>query len=394
VIHRENNFDFIRFLAASLVLFSHSYALTGMGGAEPLVQLTNGRYGFGVLSVRVFFVLSGFLVCQSWIRRPQVVPFVVARSLRVLPGFAAALAYAVLVGLFVSRLSPEAYITHPETWRYFWHNLTMRTEFFLPGVFDDNIYPRAVNGSIWSLRYEVHAYAVLLGLGFLTLLRPRLGGVLAWAAAAATIWLVPSLWGMAAGRYAPVMHMCICFVMGALVALNPVVIRHLGWVTIALAATLPFVAGGGLDYHVNALLCAFFLWFAHRPVPVLRSWARFGDFSYGIFIYAFPTQQLIALHHATDQRPLLMTLLAFPATLALSVLSWHLVEGPCQAMKRRLSDALQRQVDGAHQWLAAQTRRGRPAAFSGPGATAPSCDGSPRSGSPPPRSPAASAAKD
>ena len=70
--HRENNFDFIRFLAASLVLFSHSYALTGMGGAEPLVRFTGGHYTFGGLSVRVFFVISGFLVCQSWIRRPQV----------------------------------------------------------------------------------------------------------------------------------------------------------------------------------------------------------------------------------------------------------------------------------------------------------------------------------
>ena len=357
--HRENNFDFIRFLAASLVLFSHSYALTGMGGGEPLVQLTHGQYTFGGLSVRVFFVISGFLVCQSWIRRPQAVPFVVARSLRIFPGFAAALAVAVLIGLCVGRLPPDAFLADPQTWRYFWHNLTMRTEFFLPGVFEDNIYPRAVNGSIWSLRYEVHAYLVVLGLGLLTLLRPRLPGILAWAAAVASIWLVPGLWGMAGPNDLPVIHLFICFAMAALVALNPGVIRHLGWPALALAVTVPFAAGAWLEYHVDALLCAFFLWFAHRPVTVVRSWARFGDFSYGIFIYAFPLQQLIAMSHVTDRQPLLMALLAFPLTLVLAALSWHLVEAPCQAVKGRISNALQRPVDGLRARLRAARQRGR-----------------------------------
>ena len=113
-----------------------------------------------------------------------------------------------------------------------------------------------------------------------------------------------------------------------------------------------------LDYHVDASLCAFFLWFAHRPIPVIRSWARFGDFSYGIFIYAFPTQQLIALGHHTDHQPLLMALLRVPGHAVASVLSWHLVEGPCQAMKGRVANALQRPVDATHEWLAARCLRG------------------------------------
>ena len=89
----------------------------------------------------------------------------------------------------MTKLAPDAYVVQPETWRYFRHNLTTRPSFFLPGVFDDNIYPQAVNGSIWSLRYEVRAYVVLLLLGFLALLRPRLPGVLAWSAAVACLWL-------------------------------------------------------------------------------------------------------------------------------------------------------------------------------------------------------------
>src|SRR5438477_121617 len=62
VDHRTNNFDFLRFVAASLVLYSHCFALTGMGGHEPLTRLTHGDYVFAGLAVRVFFVIRAYLV--------------------------------------------------------------------------------------------------------------------------------------------------------------------------------------------------------------------------------------------------------------------------------------------------------------------------------------------
>src|SRR5436190_947427 len=95
VDHRTNNFDFLRFVAASLVLYSHCFALTGMGGHEPLTRLTHGDYVFAGLAVRVFFVISGYLVMQSWLRRPRLVAFTGARCLRIFPGLAVALAYCV-----------------------------------------------------------------------------------------------------------------------------------------------------------------------------------------------------------------------------------------------------------------------------------------------------------
>jgi peptidoglycan/LPS O-acetylase OafA/YrhL len=358
-VHRGNNFDFVRFVAASLVLFSHSYSLTGQGGDEPMAQLTHGSFTFGGLAVRVFFVISGFLVCQSWLRRPQVVPFVVARTLRIFPGYAVALAFTVLVGLAVTTLAPLDYLRSAETWNYFWNNLTMQIEFFLPGVFEQNAFARAVNGSIWSLRYEVRAYLVVLVLGAFALLQPGWTGVLGWFAAALYIWHAPWVWGIVVENDIPATHLCICFAGAAIIALNPFLLRHLPWIAVAsglalLVQLVAFRSGVALvpgatilwtEWNVDLFLLSGLLWFVHRPLPVIRDWARYGDFSYGVFIYAFPLQQLIAWSLKPDGRPYLMMALAFPATLVAAWLSWRLIEAPALALKGRLGDRLQAPID-------------------------------------------------
>ena len=62
----ENNFDLIRFAAASLVLFSHAYALSRLDH-KPIVALTGYESG-GAIGVATFFVISGYLVAASYLR--------------------------------------------------------------------------------------------------------------------------------------------------------------------------------------------------------------------------------------------------------------------------------------------------------------------------------------
>jgi len=64
---RNNNIDALRLLLAVLVIFSHSYALgLGSEAREPLALATRGQLTLGNLAVDWFFVLSGFLIAQSW----------------------------------------------------------------------------------------------------------------------------------------------------------------------------------------------------------------------------------------------------------------------------------------------------------------------------------------
>ena len=76
-----NNFDFIRLVAALLVLVSHQFALQGL--PEPGVQ---GLYSLGGLGVLVFFSISGYLVAQSWLNDPHWLRFAARRLLRIVPG--------------------------------------------------------------------------------------------------------------------------------------------------------------------------------------------------------------------------------------------------------------------------------------------------------------------
>ena len=89
---RNNNFDFIRFVAASLVIFSHAYRLaTGRGDIEPLVLFSGSQIWFGHLAVIIFFVISGFLIAQSYERSSNVIVYFWARALRIIPALVASI---------------------------------------------------------------------------------------------------------------------------------------------------------------------------------------------------------------------------------------------------------------------------------------------------------------
>lgn len=93
---RENNFDFLRFFAAALVLFAHSYPLVGRREDEPLTVLTGYEKG-GSIAVGIFFVMSGYLIASSWLASSTPRSFLLKRALRIFP----ALIVAVLLTVFV-----------------------------------------------------------------------------------------------------------------------------------------------------------------------------------------------------------------------------------------------------------------------------------------------------
>ena len=116
---RDNNFQVIRLLAASFVVLFHSYALTSRWTHEPLWQLMP-ELNFGALGVKIFFVISGFLVTQSWLARRQVVPFVAARALRIYPALVAATLFTIALAGVSTSLPWRDYLAHPQTLDFAW----------------------------------------------------------------------------------------------------------------------------------------------------------------------------------------------------------------------------------------------------------------------------------
>ena len=192
---RPNNFDLLRFVAATLVLVDHSAVLTGRPGHPGLFAYET----LGGFAVAVFFIISGFLVAASWERAPRLGAFALKRALRIIPAYAAVVAFAALVlGPIVTELAPGAYFRNPLTWAYF-RNLTFVELYYsLPGVFTRNPFPNAVNGSIWTLPIEVTMYIALAALGWIGLMTRPVVSVL--VAALAVGWFG---WGAEASAAPP-----------------------------------------------------------------------------------------------------------------------------------------------------------------------------------------------
>ena len=158
--HRANAFDLIRFLAATGVLFSHNFATVGL--KEPVYF---GGQTLGSLGVFVFFAVSGYLVQKSWDRRPDARSFILSRGLRIFPGLVVCLLFcAFILGPLVTKASLIDFFSSINTYRFIFANLMMFVQHYddLPGVFLDVPLPPHVNSSLWTIRYEIFMYIVLL----------------------------------------------------------------------------------------------------------------------------------------------------------------------------------------------------------------------------------------
>jgi peptidoglycan/LPS O-acetylase OafA/YrhL len=335
---RDNNFDVLRLVAASLVLFSHCYPLTGH--PEPVGAATGST--LGEVGVVMFFAMSGFLIAKSWTDQPELVPFAVKRALRLLPALAVAVTVtALVVGPLFTTLPLRDYFTDPGTWLYVVRSSVLVT--FggeLPGVFTGNVYPDAVNGSLWTLPVEACAYVMAATLGLLGLLR-RSTVLLAGFALAlflASEWspLAVSPDGDTVGAdLAIVMQLVAAFVFGSLMFALRDRLR-LSWPLLA-ALWAVWVLTWDTSWANLAVVPAVaygVLVFAFRTPAALRRLTAPGDVSYGIYVYAFPVQQSVAAIWGAGLRPLVMFALAAVPTYALALLSWRLIERPALRLKR------------------------------------------------------------
>lgn len=323
---RANSFDGLRLAGAAAVLVGHSFDLTGR--PEPAV----GPNALGTLGVLMFFGISGFLITQSWLREPSVVLYFVKRGLRILPALVVAIVLtACVIGPLVSTLSPKAYFWSADTWKYVLTNIVLATHFTLPGVFAHNPYPDTVNGSIWTLPHEAHAYVIIAGLGMTGLLGRR---VLASGALVALVALATRFPSGVHGIGNP--HFLTAFGAGALLYLWRDKVTWRAYIAATLTALAVVVARSNVAGLTMDLVLPYdVVYVAYRLPNIGARLTAKRDLSYGLYVWAFPVEQLVA-HWWTHVTWWQMVLSSTPAVLVLALASWHVVEHPALRLKRRL----------------------------------------------------------
>ena len=323
---RDNNFDALRLSAALLVVIGHAFVLTS---SEPAPRLAG--VPIHTVGLYVFFIISGYLITDSWLRTPRVGSYLFKRCLRIFPALIVIVVVTVLIlGPLLSSLPAGAYFADPQTSKYLL-NLTLFAQYDLPGVFDIGHRSTAVNGVLWTLGLEFACYLLIAAAGVLArrLRTPSVRVLLMsiFTAVAFGCTLIPTLpsaltWLSSAGA------IWVFFAIGALAReLIHVRFFQLRWAFVATVAWLALGAawpGGGWLFSV-LLLPYISLAVALRPISGVRSAARFGDVSYGTYLWGFLVQQVV-MEMAPGLAFGANLALVITSTVLISLLSWHLVE--------------------------------------------------------------------
>jgi len=337
VAQGSDNFLLLRFLAAALVIYGHAPSISGQGPADLFLWLGWSSYS-GEIAVDLFFVVSGFLVSASWLRRAHLGAFLRARVLRIVPAYAACiLVCAFALGPMFTTLPLRDYYADSQTWNYVLTNLHFgpRLAWLLSGVFTDH--PSAViNGSIWTLPIEVLMYACVAALGLCGVLARRNAAtfLLVILGAITVAYFRPML----SAPFTDYLRMAALFALGSLCWLWRERIPNHGVVVLIFVA-LAWATAGTLFYAYLFALAevAFVFWFAYRlggTQSPLRRFNSFGDYSYGLYLWGYPAQQIVVTLIG-PQSALVNAVCGFLIALPLAVVSWHVIERPALRLKSR-----------------------------------------------------------
>jgi peptidoglycan/LPS O-acetylase OafA/YrhL len=343
---RENNFDFLRYFMAALVVYAHAFAFVNghqYTGADPLARLTKWQTGFGGLAVECFFIMSGYMILRSWLYSKGALDYFKRRALRILPALTVALLFCSLVVGPIATRTLNEYFTNPYSYRYMliMFGRDFKTTDWLPGVFENHPWPRSVNGSIWTIRYEIICYVGVALLGLIGIYRKR-SMVLAIGLGIYALYVLSAKKIIPLGPLDQLPYLMSFFMVGMLAYLYRERIPHspalcLLAVSCLLLATFLKVLQWVMPFGMGYLL--FYIAF-HRGIR-LQHFARKGDLSYGVYIYAFPVQQLLVHFSGNRLEPHLHFVLALAISSGLAKLSWNYVEQPFIRMKSKSAPKLE-----------------------------------------------------
>jgi len=351
---RSAGFDLIRLVLAFLVLVSHTWALGGFG-SEPVSPLAPKVLTLGGFAVGGFFALSGLLVGRSAMKRPSG-SFAAARFVRIMPGLWVALLFGELVAGVLGWVHHHDSISGYFTFRpdgpvaYVGRGATLPVEFShgIADVFTHDT-PQGIasggsfiNGSLRTLPYEIRCYVVV---GLLAVVARKFGNrgtmTTAWALSLALVIGYAKrvdFTSFVVGPYADrdLVIFLFIFLTGTVVAAWASRINLFGWMPVA-ALVLAVVIGRGASFWsepiTQASLALLLPPIAAVITPVARM-LRGVDLSYGLYLYAWPIQQLVAMY-GWASRPATFIVVSTVLALACAAASWFWVEHPAMAWFRR-----------------------------------------------------------
>jgi len=321
---RHNSLNILRVLLALLVIVSHVWPLGGFG-EDPGV----GGVTLGSVAVAGFFALSGWLITAS--RLTSTLPsYLWRRAVRIYPGYLAAVVAVAFVFAPLGAAASSGTYSPAAGWEYVRANLGLvQLQWSVGASLPADRWP-AWNGSLWTLWSEVVCY-LLIGLVVSVVDRRRLPAVLVTALLVTTAaQFLPG----GAGSWVPVLlrdwaGLVPYFLAGAVlhVVRDRIRLRPAG--VLVAAALVWWVLVMGAPFTLAAVPLAYVLLWVAAVAP-FQGFGTRHDLSYGLYIYAFPVQQLLAVFGAANAGPGWFLVASVAGTVPVAAASWLWVERPAQ----------------------------------------------------------------
>lgn len=337
---KNNSIGAMRLACALAVIVGHAHPHGGYG-THPIMVLTGYQVTFARAAVDIFFVMSGFLLASSW-ERSSLVEYARNRFLRIFPALWVCLLVTGVAAPLAFGLAPGAEYVFRNAFLFFGIHNT------IPGLFADNI-SRGVNGPLWTLPWELYCYVSLPFIAIVGLFNRRTAILIFVALWIAFVFKITSTETISdKSAIASPFRLFSFFYAGVVIHLWRDKIGISGRLALAAAVVLAAATAlgvmisrhaGGLFYVVAPITLSYLVIFAAVRLPFTRINHR-TDISYGLYIYGtFIIQVLVALGLGASivSYPVFaIVCVAFAVPVAL--LSWHLVEKPSLAFRRRSAD--------------------------------------------------------
>jgi len=323
-ISQRNSFDFLRVLFAFSVFFAHFKELT---------STTSFIYWpiSAPMGVAGFFIISGFLITRSYYRSPNLCNYIEKRIRRIVPAYFLIVVSCAFLFSFVSTLSFQEYFTSNVFYKYLAANLTFLNfiQPTLPGIFSNNPLP-FVNGSLWTIKVELALYAFVPLMVFLLKRRPILVFISLYIFSFSVIYCGYESEKISVIRFGRPFFSQICFfISGAIILFYfDFFKRQMKWI-LPLSITL-FIS----KYFLSHLVINFFYPISFAILIVSFAYyfkklafvSKYGDLSYGLYLYHYPIIQLFTHWGYLKENPALLFCACLCIVVLLSWLSWHLLE--------------------------------------------------------------------
>jgi len=340
MISKENNFDFIRLFMSILVLYGHSYLLyygPATQDRDFMYVISSGQIDAGTFAVPVFFIMSGYLITASWQNTKNLRKFLEKRIFRIYPAVIVSILLTIyLIGFLVSS-DYSNYLSNLEIYKVLKSIFIMYIGNSVMNVFSNLPYSSAVNGSLWTLMYEFFCYLMIAFLGYSKLLNKRniilifivfylLSMMNKYTSFSNTLFFFKSLPDLA-----------LYFFAGTLYFYRKEKVHSLEKVLLMLLLLALFTYVGYLHLVLVFVLYEVLFYISYSKYIKLHNFAKRGDFSYGVYIYAFPIQQTLIFFWRDDFTYCLFLVTSTITSLFLAILSWKIVEKPSIDFARNMS---------------------------------------------------------